>query len=150
VGPAAAVTLPLFDQGQADVATSRAYALQAQSQGVATAARIRGQARSVAVRFRAAEAAVMRLEHGLLPMREKLLESTQREFNAMLLGVFQLLQAKRDQLQAHKLHIHAQREYWLTRTQIEQLVAGGLPGVAAAEPAGFSPGTSSSSAAAAH
>jgi cobalt-zinc-cadmium efflux system outer membrane protein len=48
-------------------------------------------------------------------------------FNAMNLGVFQLMQAKRDQIEAARAYVQALREYWTARAEVDQLLAGRLP-----------------------
>jgi cobalt-zinc-cadmium efflux system outer membrane protein len=45
----------------------------------------------------------------------------------MLVGVFQLLQAKREQIEAGASYVDALREYWIARTGVEQLLAGRMP-----------------------
>jgi outer membrane protein, heavy metal efflux system len=49
----------------------------------------------------------------------------------MLVGVFQLLTAKRDEIDAGRAYIEALRDYWIARTDLESAVGGEL---ALAEP----------------
>ena len=49
------------------------------------------------------------------------------QYNAMSLGVFQLLQARRDQIRANTAYIGVLREYWNARLDLEQLARGSLP-----------------------
>lgn len=42
----------------------------------------------------------------------------------MLVGVFQLLQAKQNELQARRDFIEAQREYWSARTDLDRAIQG--------------------------
>ena len=60
----------------------------------------------------------------MLPLRQKVVEETQLQYNAMLVGVFQLLQAKREQIEAGARHIDQLRECWIARTNVEELLAG--------------------------
>jgi outer membrane protein, heavy metal efflux system len=62
----------------------------------------------------------------LLPLRSKIIQQTQLEYNAMLAGVFQLLLAKRDEIDAGASYIEALRDYWLARTELESAVGGEL------------------------
>ena len=64
----------------------------------------------------------------LLPLRAKVFQQTQLEYNAMLAGVFQLLLAKRDEIDAGAAYIEALRDYWLARTELESAVGGELVG----------------------
>ena len=47
--------------------------------------------------------------------------------NTCPLGVFQLLQARRDQIRARTSYIGVVREYWNARLDLEQLARGSLP-----------------------
>ena len=46
----------------------------------------------------------------------------------MLVGVFELLQARRSQLDAYQSYVEAVRDYWLARTDLRRSVGGVLPG----------------------
>lgn len=63
----------------------------------------------------------------LLPLRQQIVDETQLQYNAMNAGVFQLLQAKRDQIEAARAYVELLREYWTLKTQMDQLLAGRLP-----------------------
>ena len=63
----------------------------------------------------------------LLPARQRILEQTQLQFNAMSVSVFQLLLARRDQVDAARSYVEALRDYWTARAEAEQLRSGRLP-----------------------
>jgi cobalt-zinc-cadmium efflux system outer membrane protein len=46
----------------------------------------------------------------------------------MQVGVFQLLDARRKQLEAQRDYVNALRDYWRERATLEQLIAGRLAG----------------------
>jgi outer membrane protein, heavy metal efflux system len=81
----------------------------------------------------------------VLPLRQKVVEETQLQYNAMLVGVFQLLQAKREQIAAGATYIDHLREYWTARSNVEQLLAGRMAEASAREtgPAGGEGATTS-------
>ena len=58
---------------------------------------------------------------------------TLREYNAMQVGVFQLLQARREQLEGKRAYVRTLRDYWQARTTLEQLLAGRLAGTLATD-----------------
>ncbi len=62
----------------------------------------------------------------LLPVREQIIEQTQRQYNAMELGVFQLILARRDQVRTAQEYVIALREYWQARATLDQILAGRL------------------------
>ena len=60
----------------------------------------------------------------VLPRRARIVELTKVEYNAMLTGVFQLLQARKDEAAAQREFIEAQREYWSARTELDRALNG--------------------------
>jgi outer membrane protein TolC len=50
------------------------------------------------------------------------------QYNAMQVGVFQLLQARRDQLDTARMYVETLLEYWRTRAALQQILAGRLAG----------------------
>jgi outer membrane protein TolC len=48
------------------------------------------------------------------------------QYNAMQIGVFQLLQARRDQLEAGRNYVATLLEYWRSRAALEQILMGRL------------------------
>jgi outer membrane protein, heavy metal efflux system len=62
-----------------------------------------------------------------LPLRARILEGSEAEYNAMTIGLFQLLEAKRAQIQAGSTWVEMLRDYWLVRLEAEELLAGRLP-----------------------
>jgi cobalt-zinc-cadmium efflux system outer membrane protein len=42
----------------------------------------------------------------------------------MAVGVFQLLSARRDQVETGRAYVETLRDYWVARAELEQLLAG--------------------------
>lgn len=127
IGPAIALPIPLFDQGQARTATALAELNRTRDLYAATAIDIRAEARAAALRLRAAQERVAYYRQVILPVRQQVLDQTQLQYNAMQVGVFQLLQARQDQVRAGAEYIEALRSYWLARARAEAIAAGHLP-----------------------
>jgi outer membrane protein, heavy metal efflux system len=127
VGPSVGLRLPLFDQGQAGMA--RAEALQARALATRRALEheVRAAARAASKQLQTAREAAQRYRDVLLPLRASILEQTQLHYNGMQLGVFQLVDAKRQALASEQQYVLALRDYWLRRTAVEQLLAGSMP-----------------------
>lgn len=124
VGPAVEIEVPLFYQGQGEVGVAKAEMRQQQELYTDVAVNLRASARNAASRLSAKREAVLYYKKVLLPLKEQVVEQTQLEYNAMLVGLFQLLQARRDQLRAAAAYVDQHREYWIARTNVEQLLAG--------------------------
>ena len=127
VGPTLALEIPIFDQGQARRFKARAEVRRALESHAALAVEIRSHARSAMNRIGEARSRAIFQRDQILPLRKEILDQTQLQFNAMQIGVFQLLQAKRDQIEAGRQYIETLREYWHARTSIEQTLAGVSP-----------------------
>jgi cobalt-zinc-cadmium efflux system outer membrane protein len=133
VGPAVSMPIPVFDQGQAAAFAARAELTRAERRMHAAAVRVRSRARALlAATGDAAERAGYYREV-VLPLRERIVQETQLQYNAMQVSAFQLLQAKRDQVRAGGEYIDALREYWTNRSRLELLLAGRMSGAAAPE-----------------
>jgi cobalt-zinc-cadmium efflux system outer membrane protein len=61
-----------------------------------------------------------------VPLRERIVALTQEQYNAMLLGVYQLLQAKQGEIEAYRAYIEAVRDYWIARADLERAIGGRL------------------------
>jgi cobalt-zinc-cadmium efflux system outer membrane protein len=126
VGPAVELPVPLFDQGQATIAGQSADVRRREHEHAALAVTIRSQVRRARTRMQRARALAEQYWTVLLPLRVQVLRQTQLEYNAMLVGVFQLLVAKRDEIDAGRGYIEALRDYWIARTDLESAVGGEL------------------------
>ena len=89
--------------------------------------RIRSTARLVQERLQGAEDRARYYRDILLPLRERIVHETQLHYNAMQLGVFELLRAREQQIQAAVAYVDTLLDYWLARTDLEQLLSGRLP-----------------------
>jgi outer membrane protein, heavy metal efflux system len=126
-GPLAEVQVPLFYQGQGEVARARAEMRRQQQLLKARAVQIRSAARVTASRVAAGRDRALYIKTVLLPARERILNQTQLQYNAMSVSVFQLLLARRDEVEAARSYVEALRDYWIARAEAEQLRSGRLP-----------------------
>ena len=138
-GPSIAVPLPLFDQGQAKVATAHAQLRREQETLAAQAVAIRSAARTARLRLTSAQQTVLFYRNEILPLREKIVKDTMLQYNAMQVSVFQLLVARAQQIDANRRQIEALHDYWRSRAQFDLLLAGRMsqsaPMARSAEPA---------------
>jgi outer membrane protein TolC len=125
VGPALELELPLFYQGRGAAAAATAELRQQQNLYADAAVRVRSSAREIAARLRTAREAVLHYRSVVLPLKRKILDEALLEYNAMLIGVPQLLQVKREQVETQANYIAQLREYWALRNRAAALLAGG-------------------------
>jgi cobalt-zinc-cadmium efflux system outer membrane protein len=78
-----------------------------------------------------------RAREDLVPLRARLVRETLREYNAMQIGAFDVLAARRLELAAGREALELLEMAWLARLDLEELCAGAFGGhTARAEPSG--------------
>lgn len=126
-GPEIALELPIFNQGQATLAKAEARLAGALARvqqaelsvenGVLTGAEAVAAMREVVETHRLA----------LVPQRETIVARQQERQNFMLIGVFELIQAKVAEYDAYQSYLEAVRDYWLARVELARVVGRRLP-----------------------
>ncbi len=124
VGPAVRIGIPLFDQQQGPRARALAEERRANNELAATRADVHGDV--VAVRSRALQAfaETRQLLDVVLPLRQKVLDETVLQYNAMNATTFELLTARRDIVDAGRQYIDALRRYWDAMAEVKALQRG--------------------------
>jgi cobalt-zinc-cadmium efflux system outer membrane protein len=124
VGPGIEVPIPIFNTGRAARTRAEARFLRARQVVEALNAELSSTLRSASAVLAEARSRVEYYRDVVLPRRRRIVELTKLEHNAMLVGVFQLLQAKENEIQAERDYIDAQREYWTARTNLDRALQG--------------------------
>jgi len=132
VGPAFRLSIPLFDQGQARLTADQSELRRAQHVYWAQAVEIRAAARAAYQRMQSARRRALYVRRVLLPLYTRIVNHTQLQYNAMQIGIFQLLVAKQQQIEAGLQYIEMLREYWFAHTALDQILSGGTADVPAA------------------
>jgi cobalt-zinc-cadmium efflux system outer membrane protein len=128
VGPVLEFPIPLFDQGQAQIARGVAELRRAQHEYYSLAVRIRATARTVRERMLGARDRTLYYRDIMLPLQERIVNDSQLQYNAMQLGPIHLLRAREQQIETAVAYIEALRDYWLARGDVGQILSGRLPG----------------------
>ncbi len=129
VGPAFSLPIPLFNQGRPVIAAARARLRQARERHAALAVEIRSRVRAAHESVVAARDQADYYAKVILPLRQQIVEQTQLQYNAMQIGTFQLLQSKREQIEAGSAYLRALRDYWVARTELDLLLNGRMASV---------------------
>ncbi len=138
-GPSFDVELPVFDRKQAPIARAKAELRQSQRRLSVLETQIRSEVRSTRDQVQVARQAIEQYQKGLIPLREQIVAESQKHYNYMLVGIFQVLQAKREEVSAYREYIEAFRDYWTARTELERAIGGRLVSEPAAQPTAASP-----------
>ncbi len=135
IGGGISLQVPIFDRKQG---TQTAYeaefsAMLERYQG--TALELRSIARKVRNQLISAHGRALHYQNVLLPAQKNILRQSVLQYNAMQIGVFQLLKAKRDQLDTEMAYIDTLREYHCTAAALDVLLLGAkvMPGEAASQ-----------------
>jgi cobalt-zinc-cadmium efflux system outer membrane protein len=100
---------------------------RAQQEYYALAVRIRAVARAAQDRLQGTQDRALYYRDILLPLQERIVNEAQLQYNAMQVGIFQLLRDREQQIETGVAYVEALREYWLARAELEQLSSGRLP-----------------------
>lgn len=117
--------LPVFDQGRGRRVGAMARFEEQRHRWWQSAVEVRSFSRMAGFTLLSAGEQAEHARNVLLPMAADLLELTVREWNAMMAGPFELLDARRGQLAAALHDVESRREYWLAVLQVEHLRRGG-------------------------
>jgi cobalt-zinc-cadmium efflux system outer membrane protein len=127
LGPVLAVPIPLFDQGQGRIGRAVAELRRAQQEYYALGVRIRATARTIQDRIEGAQDQALYYRDILLPLRERIVNEAQLHYNAMQIGIIQLLRDREQQIETGVTYVETLREYWLARADLAQIASGRLP-----------------------
>ena len=97
---------------------------QAQQRLAAMTVTARSEARAALERVLEARARMTYTRDVVIPRRERILRLAQLEYNAMLRGVFQLIDARKELAAAEREEVSATRDYWVARTELDTAVSG--------------------------
>ena len=126
-GPHFVLELPIFDQKQAAIAKAAAQLRQSEHRLFALAVEARSDVRAARDRLVAARDLADHFRKVVIPTREQIVRLSMEQFNFMLVGVNDVLLAKRDQYDAYQQYIEAVRDYWIARSDLQRAVGGKLP-----------------------
>ncbi len=125
-GPTLDLTLPIFDQGEGEVARLTAQYRMAQRQLQARAIAIQSEVREARENLKMNRDLVEYYQKTVLPLDLRIVNQSQLEFNAMQKNNFDLFLTKQQELESEKDYVGAWRDYWIARAELEQAVGGKL------------------------
>ena len=128
VGPAFNIPIPLFDFGKANSAKARARILQLWNQYTALAVEIRSKARSSRFFLLNAFRQSRYAKEVIVPLAKEVTELTLLQHNAMQIGIFHLLAAKRQELEKKVEAVQLHQDYWLSKIRLQTLLHGHILG----------------------
>jgi cobalt-zinc-cadmium efflux system outer membrane protein len=123
-GPGILVPIPVFNSGRAARTRAEARLVHARQTMNALMLESSSQLREANAVVSEARARVEYYRDVVLPRRQRIVELTKLEFNAMLVGIYTLLEARQDEARTESEFIDAQRDYWLARVELDRVLHG--------------------------
>lgn len=126
-GPAVSFPLSVFNRGEAARARAKSLLLQAADRYAALAVEVRSEVRAAYARVGTARQKAAFYRAAVLPTQQVVTDQTQLRYNGMFVGVFQLLDARQEQIDSARDSIESLAEYWAARTELERVLGRRLP-----------------------
>ncbi|MDE2039857.1 MAG: TolC family protein, partial [Elusimicrobia bacterium] len=126
-GPAVELRVPIFDFQQASSARINARLRQSAFTVAALETQIRLEVRLAYSELTAARKSAERYKTALLPLSRTVADETLKNYDFMLLGVYDVLRARREQFEAQSEYIGSLRDYWTAWSNLERALGGKIP-----------------------
>lgn len=126
LGPAFSGEIPIFNYGQAARLRLQAELRQAQDLLAFLEIQILSEIREAHKLLTNNLDVINDYRAQILPLQNKIIESSEELYNVMGLGVDRLLENKRQEVQTYKNYLFSLRNYWMSRVQIDRALGGKL------------------------
>jgi cobalt-zinc-cadmium efflux system outer membrane protein len=134
LGPTLDITLPIWDQNQAQIAKARFQAVQARKEYEEI---LDGVARDIDEALIVAKSAtelVQFVEEQVLPNARANVEAARRAYHAGQQGIIALIDAQKDLIAQRETHVAARRDYAVALAELRRAAGGRLPSETNDEP----------------
>ena len=125
-GPAFAGAIPIFNYGQADRARLFSMHRQSLERQKALEIEVLSEVRSARDQLFVNRNLVITYQEELIPLQEHIVSMSQRFYNTMVLSVYKLLDAKKQELQMQINYNLNLRNYWISQVELDRALGGSL------------------------
>jgi cobalt-zinc-cadmium efflux system outer membrane protein len=126
-GAGVSVAVPLFNQNRGNTRAAEAEFDGQYERYIGTSVDVRSTAREVGNHVRAAHGVARHLGSVVSPAQRRVLDQTLLQYNAMQIGVFELLAAEQALLDVQLAELEARADYWIADAALAALLAGVRP-----------------------
>ncbi|MCA9682292.1 MAG: TolC family protein, partial [Myxococcales bacterium] len=126
-GAGISLSVPLFNQNRGNTRAAEAAFDGALERHVGMSIELRSNARELGNRLRSTHATARHIAEVVLPAQRRVLDETLLQYNAMQLGVFDLLVAEQALLDVELAELDARADYWTAHAGYQALLAGAHP-----------------------
>lgn len=135
IGPAIEFSVPLFDQQRNTSARLQAEMRRSEFTVAALENRVRLEVRLARSSLVAARKSSERYRTAIIPLSRRVAAETLKQYNFMLMGVYDVLRTRREEFDAQREYIDSVRDYWTAWSELEHALGGRIPPELAALPA---------------
>jgi len=126
IGPGFAGEIPIFNYGQAARMRIFAQLRQAQDRLAALEIRVLSEVREAHKLLMKDLRIISKYRAGIIPLQNKIVNSSEELYNVMGLGVDRLLVNKRRETEAYRNYLIGLKSYWISRVQLDHALGGYL------------------------
>lgn len=126
-GVGGAIDLPIFNQGSGTLMRARAKMEATQANLDQLELEIRNDITVRVAKLQASLTNVEEYRQRLIPLREQVVTLSQQQQTFMLIGTFELLEAKQQEMDSYERYLEAVRDYWITYNELIRDIGGQLP-----------------------
>lgn len=127
IGPSLAGALPIFNAGQADRARLQSQILQSVDRLMDLTTQIEAEVHTSKEQLSINRQRVETYQTSLIPLHQQIVASSQRFYNSMTLGVYDLLDSKKQELLMQIELTLSLKDYWLSKVALNRSLGGYLP-----------------------
>lgn len=118
------IALPIFDAGNAQRAQARAAVVAAAQHSAQVEIDARSQLREAQARWQTSYSLARHYQDDVLPRRQAIADHMVRQYNGMLIGVFELLADARERVDSVNEAQTARRDFWLADAALHTALLG--------------------------
>jgi outer membrane protein TolC len=126
-GAGISLAVPLFNQNRGKTRAAEAAFDGALERHIGLSIELRSSARELGNRLRSTHATARHIANVVIPAQRRVLDQTILQYNAMQIGVFDLLLAEQALLDVELAELGARADYWTTYAGYQALLAGAHP-----------------------
>jgi outer membrane protein TolC len=126
-GAGLSLSIPIFDRNRGKTRATEAAFDGLLERYFARSVDLRSRAREVGNRLRQAYASARHLATNVVPAQHRVLDETLLQYNAMQIGIFDLLAAQEGVLEVELAELNARANYWKAHAGYQALLAGADP-----------------------
>jgi outer membrane protein, heavy metal efflux system len=126
-GVSLSLGIPFFNHGSGSVLRAKALLEKAQAMQARLNLQVESQLSLALMDVATQRVMVDHYRLKLLPAKQAVVAENQKRYNFMLIGAFELLQAKREEYDTYQGFLESLRDYWIARAHLAKAVGSALP-----------------------